>query len=357
MAEESFQERTEKATPRRREKAREEGRVARSQELNSAVLLCLGITAVYLLGPALSIQLKQFMNHLFTEAPGMNITPDTAVNFMSSTIATFFILLGPIFIVLMVIAYGINVLQVGILFTPKPLEPKLDKLNIVNGIKRLVSVRSMVELIRDVVKVILIGTVGYISIKSQLSTFFSLSDQSVGLFAGVISKRALLVALEIGAVMLILALLDYAYQKYDFEKNIRMSKQEVKEEMKDYEGSPQTKARIRRIQREMSQRRMMREIPKADVVITNPTHLAVALKYNQDEMEAPMVVAKGERLLAERIKEIATESNVPILENKPLARALFNMCEVGSYVPAQLYRAVAEVLAYIYRLKNERVNS
>ncbi len=356
MAEESFQERTEKATPRRRQKAREEGRVARSQELNSAVLLCLGITAIYFLGPALVIQLKQFMNYLFSEAPGMMVTPDTAVSFIISTVTTFFILLGPIFIILMVIAYGVNVLQVGILFTGKPLEPKLDKLNIVNGIKRLFSVRSMVELTRDVIKVILIGVVGYISIKSQLNSFYLLSDQSIGLFAGVMGKQALMVALQIGAVMLILALLDYAYQKYDFEKNIRMSKQEIREEMKDYEGSPHTKARIRRIQREMSSRRMMREIPKADVVITNPTHLAVALKYNQDEMEAPMVVAKGERLLAEKIKEIATDADVPIIENKPLARALFNMCEIGSYVPAQLYRAVAEVLAYVYRLKGEKVH-
>jgi len=356
MPEESFQERTEKATPRRRQKAREEGRVARSQELNSAVLLCLGITAIYFLGPALAVQLKQYMTYLFTEAPGMVVTPDTTVGFFTSTITTFFLLLGPIFVVLLVIAYSVNVLQVGILFTSKPLEPKLDKLNIVNGIKRLVSVRSMVELIRDIIKVTLIAIVGYISIKSQLNSFFLLSDQSVGLFAGVMSKQALMVALQIGAVMLILALLDYAYQKYDFEKNIRMSKQEIKEEMKDYEGSPQTKARIRRIQREMSNRRMMREIPKADVVITNPTHLAVALKYNQSEMEAPMVVAKGERLLAEKIKEIATEANVPIVENKPLARSLFSMCEVGSYVPSQLYRAVAEVLAYVYRLKSEKVH-
>ncbi len=355
MADENFQERSEKATPRRRQKARQEGRVARSQEMNSAVLLCLGISAIYFLGPALAIQLKQFMTYLFSEAPRMMVTPDTAVHFFISTISTFFILLGPIFVILLVIAYGINVLQVGLLLTSKPIEPKLDKLNIVNGIKRLVSVRSMVELIRDVIKVILIGIVGYISIKSQLDSFLLLSDQPVGLFAGVMSKQALMVALQIGAVMFILALLDYAYQKYDFEKNIRMSKQEIKEEMKDYEGSPHTKSRIRRIQREMSNRRMMREIPKADVVITNPTHLAVALKYNLDDMEAPMVVAKGERLLAEKIKEIATEANVPIIENKPLARALFNMCEIGSYVPAQLYRAVAEVLAYIYRLKGEKV--
>jgi len=355
MAEESFQERTEKATPQRRQKARQEGRVARSQELNSAVLLCLGITTIYFIGPALATQLKQLMIYLFSEAPGIVINSNTIVKFFTSIIITFFIFLGPILIILTAIAYGINVLQVGILFTSKPLEPKLDKLNIVNGVKRLISVRSMVELVRDVIKVILIGIVGYISIKSQMDSFYTLSDKSVGLFAGQLSLHALRVALQIGVVMLILALLDYAYQKYDFEKNIRMSKQEIKEEMKDYEGSPQTKARVRRIQREMSNQRMMKEIPNADVVITNPTHIAIALKYDQNKMDAPTVVAKGERLLAEKIKELAKEAGVPIVENKPLARGLFNMCEIGSYVPAQLFRAVAEVLAYVYRLKSKKV--
>lgn len=155
--------------------------------------------------------------------------------------------------------------------------------------------------------------------------------------------------------MLVLAILDYAYQKYDFEKSIRMSKQEIKDEYKDTEGSPQIKARVRQIQRDMSRRRMMQDVPKADVIITNPTHIAVALKYNPDEMDAPLVLAKGERLIAERIKEIARESGVPVVENRPLARALFSMCEVGSYVPTKLYRAVAEVLAYVYRLKGAGV--
>ncbi|MDD3733258.1 MAG: EscU/YscU/HrcU family type III secretion system export apparatus switch protein, partial [candidate division Zixibacteria bacterium] len=147
--------------------------------------------------------------------------------------------------------------------------------------------------------------------------------------------------------------LDYMYQRYDFEKSLKMSKQDIKDENKDTEGSPQIKARIRQMQREMARRRMMQEIPKADVVITNPTHLAVALKYDPAEMQAPMVVAKGERLIAEKIKEIAYEHDIPVIEDKPLARALFKMCDIGQLVPANLYRAVAEVLAYVYRLKNK----
>lgn len=356
MAEDQFQERTEKATPRRREKARKEGKVVRSAELNSAVILCLGIVTIYFIGPLLVTQLRQFMTYIFSEAPNMSTDFDSIVALFSSNILTFFLLLGPILVILVLIAYGINVLQIGILFTSKPLEPKLDKLNIANGIKRLFSVRSLFELVRDTVKLILIAIVGYISVKSQLGTFFALSDNSVAVFAGTMGTTALKTSLHIGAAMLFLAILDYAFQKYDFEKSIRMSKQDIKDEMKDTEGSPHTKARIRQIQREMSRKRMMQEIPKADVVITNPAEIAVALKYDKGKMEAPMVVAKGERLIAETIKELARESDVPIIENRPLARALFNMCDIGSYVPGKLYRAVAEVLAYVYRLKGEKVS-
>jgi flagellar biosynthetic protein FlhB len=355
MAEEQFQERTERATPRRREKAREEGKVARSNELNSAVILCLGMGTLYFMGPLLVGQLKQSMVFIFREAPHVTVTRDTIVPFFIDQMVKFFIIMGPILAVLTFIAYGINVLQVGVIFTGKPLEPKLDKLNIANGIKRLFSVRSLVELARDTIKLVLIAVVGYWSIKSQVPAFFPLSDNSIPVFAGAVGKMALKTAFQIGLVMLFLAILDYAFQKYDFEKSIRMSKQEVKDEFKDTEGSPQIKARIRQIQREMSRKRMMKEIPKADVVVTNPTHVAVALRYTQEEMEAPMVVAKGERLIAEKIKEIAREAGVPIVENKPLARALFNMCEIGSYVPNELFRAVAEVLAYVYRLKGQKV--
>jgi flagellar biosynthetic protein FlhB len=353
MAEENYQERTEKATPRRRQKAREEGKVARSQELNSAVILCLGIVTIYIVGPLLLTQLKQFMAHVFMEAPSMSADFDSVIALFKSNILTFFLLMGPLLIVLVAIAYGINVLQVGMLFTAKPLEPKLDKLNIANGIKRLFSVRSLFQLARDVAKLAVVGIVGYLSIKSQVDTFYALSDNSVPVFAGAMGKMALKTSLQIGAAILLLALFDYAYQRYDFEKSIKMSKQEIRDELKDTEGSPQTKARVRQIQREMSRKRMMQEIPKADVVVTNPTHIAVALKYDHEEMEAPMVVAKGERLIAEKIKEIAVDAGVPIVENRPLARSLFNMCDIGSYVPAKLYRAVAEVLAYVYRLKQK----
>jgi flagellar biosynthetic protein FlhB len=356
MPEEQFQERTEKATPRKRKKVREEGRVARSQELNSAVMLLLGTTAIYFMAPVLGDQLHKVMTTILRDAPLMDRSFNSILSFFSNRIVDFFIILAPIFAILAVIAYGINVLQVGILFSSKALEPKLDKLNIVNGFKRLISVRSLVELVRDVLKITVIAVVGYKIISSHMDTYFMLSDNTVSVFTGTMGTLALTTTLKIAAVLLLLALFDYAYQKYDFEKNIKMSKQEIKDEMKDTEGSPQIKQRVRQIQRDMVRRRMMTEIPQADVVVTNPTHIAIALKYEADKMDAPMVVAKGERLLAERIKEIALESDVPVVENKPLARALFKMCDVGSYVPAKLYRAVAEVLAYVYRLRGTEVN-
>jgi len=355
MSEDSFQERTEKATPRRREKARKEGRVARSNELNSAVILCLGLTTVYFMGPYLTGAIKSHMTYIFSEAPNIKVTMNSAGNFLSNNILEFFIVIGPILAIIGVIAYAINALQVGIMFTTKPLEPKFDKLNLAKGMKRLISARSLVQLVRDVLKITLIATVGYYIIKAAIPIYYSLSNESIDTFASTMGTMAIMTALKIGIIIFILAILDYAYQKYDFEKSIRMSRQEIKEEMKDTEGNPQLKSRVRQMQRELTRKRMMQEIPKADVVITNPTHIAIALKYNQNEMDAPMVVAKGERLIAQKIKEIAREAGVPIVENKPLARALFKMCDIGSSVPGKLFRAVAEVLAFVYRQKTGKV--
>jgi len=356
MADEQFQERTEQATPRRRQKAREEGRVPRSQELNSAVMLMLGAATIYFMGPTLGDQLKKLMIYIFTEAPKIEGGIDSMIAFINQRVINFFLVLAPILAVLTVVAYGVNVLQVGFMVSTKAIEVKFDKLNVVSGFKRLVSARSLFQLVRDLIKIGIVAFVGYKCIAAEMDSYFLLPDNTVGFFTGTMGIAALTTTLKIAAVLLVLAVIDYAYQKYDFEKSIRMSKQEVKQEMKDTEGSPQVKSRIRQIQREMSRQRMMQEIPKADVVVTNPTHIAVALKYDMEEMDAPMIIAKGERLLAERIKEIATEHEVPIIENKPLARALFKMCDIGSYVPDKLYKAVAEVLAYVYRLKGKKVN-
>jgi flagellar biosynthetic protein FlhB len=209
------------------------------------------------------------------------------------------------------------------------------------------------ELCKNIVKISLIGIVGYYAVESEMQHVALLPDMSVGQIMGFIGAAAFRVALKCSLMLVALAILDYAYQRWEFEKSIRMTKQEIKEEMKNTEGNPQIKSRIRQVQRDVAFRRMMSDVPKADVVVTNPTQIAVALKYDMEEMEAPEVVAKGQRLIAERIKEIAKENDIPIVENKPLARALFKACDVGMQIPANLFRAVAEVLAYVYKLNGE----
>jgi flagellar biosynthetic protein FlhB len=355
MAEESFQERTEKATPRRRRKAREEGRVARSMELNSALIVCLGFLTLYLTGPYMVNQVRELMGYTFANAPLIASSDPTFVTVFGSMMKRFFTILLPLFGIMVVIGLGSNIVQVGFKISPKALEPKLEKLNLAKGLKRLFSVRKLVELVRDSLKLLVVFYVAYLAIRQEFNNFFLLPDMSTLQFGITIGRLALVIALKIGAAIFVIGVLDYLYQRYDFEKSIKMSKQDLKDESKDTEGSPQNKSRIRQLQRELARRRMMQEIPKADVVVTNPTHLAVALKYDPQEMAAPLVVAKGERLIAERIKEIAYEHDIPVIEDKPLARALFKMCEVGQFVPANLYRAVAEVLAYVYRLKGKTI--
>ncbi len=356
MADQDFQERTEKATSRRREKARERGKVAKSMELNSAAVIALGFLTLYMLGSHLAGQLQSLMRSIMANAPFVAASDPTFYGPFVDNIFKFFLMVGPIFAVLVVIAIGVNVAQIGFRITPKAMEPKFEKLNLVSGLKRLVSVRSLAMLVRDVLKLVVVGTVAYLAISYEFESFFKLADMTVPQVAAIMGKLALKLALIIGAVMLAIAVLDYLYQKYEFEKSIRMSRQELKDEHKETEGSPQVRSRVRQIQMQMARSRMMQAVPLADVVVTNPVHLAVALKYEQSESEAPMVVAKGQRRIAEQIKQIAREHDIPIVEDKPLAQALFKMCDVGQFIPAQLYRAVAEMLAYVYRLKGKALS-
>lgn len=356
MAEEQFQERTEQATSRRRDKAREEGRVARSAELNSAAILCLGFLTLYLLGPSLAEQSMEIVRYTLANAPAIAAADPTFISTFGSYVIKFFMLLAPVLVVMVLVAIAVNAAQVGFRITPKTLEPKLDKLNPLNGLKRIFSARSAVQLARDTIKLIVIGLVAYVAIRAEFDEFFSLPDMTVLQFGSRMGVVTLTVALKIGAVVLAIAILDYIYQRFEFEKSIRMTKQEIRDEYKETEGSPQLKSRIRQVQREMARHRMMKDVPTADVVVTNPTHIAVALRYDPADMDAPYVVAKGERLVAERIKRIAQEHDIPIVEDKPLARALFKLCDVGQMVPGNLYRAVAELLAYAYKLKGKVVS-
>jgi len=345
------QERTEKATPRKIRRARREGQVARSTELNSVVVISFGFLAIYILGPMIFGNIAALMKHSFTQAPHIVVNPASLQLVFRDRIFTYAAIVGPLLLTVAVLAYAINVSQTGILFSIKGLAFKPEKFDLAKGFKRLVSKKSIVEMIRDIIKIILITIVTYYTISGWMPKLMTLGDATVGQYAATLGKLALILAIKISVVLLFVALFDFAFQRYDYATNLKMSKQEVKEELKETEGNPQLKGRIRQVQREMARQRMMSEIPRADVVVTNPVHLAVALRYDPKDMPSPMVVAKGQRLIAEKIKEIAREHGIPVVENRALAQSLFKLVDVGQFIPGTLYRAVAEVLAYIYRTK------
>lgn len=354
MAEDQFQEKTEDASPRKREKAREQGQVAKSIELNGALMLSLGCASILALAPFVGSQMNSMMIDLMSHAAEYASFTDGLQALATTQVMSFLIMVGPIMLVLLLIGTGASIMQVGFKITPEAMAPKLEKLNVLSGLKRLFSMRSGVTLVRDTIKLILIGIVAYAVIVNEVDQLILLPDSSIGQIVIHMTEVSLWVGIKIGAVMLVMGGLDYFYQRYELEKTLRMSKQELKEEYRDSEGSPKIKSRIRQIQRDRSRQRMMQAVPTADVVITNPTHLAIALKYDADSMNAPTVVAKGERLVALRIRELAMQSGVPVIEDKQLARALFKLCDIGQMVPQSLYRAVAELLAYVYRLKSEK---
>ena len=345
-------EKTEEPTAKKRADARKKGQVARSQEINSAFVLLIGFFGLKLLWDSIYSTIATYTTYVFSN---LNQTVDTE-NILRIFIGIVIILAKtafPIMIFIMLIGLAVNFFQVGLNFNTESIEFKLDKLNPINGFGRIFSKRSLVELAKSFFKILVIGFFLYRFIHEQILAmpqfmFFDLTT-SLALVAEIIFRMAFVV---IGVIM-IMSFLDYGYQKWQTTQDLKMSKQEVKDEMKQTEGDPQIKGKIRQKQRQMAMARMMKEVPKADVIITNPTHYAVALSYEQG-MTAPTVIAKGQDLVAQRIKEIGREARVPIIENKPLARTLFAVVQVGDSVPQELYQAVAEVLAYVYRLKHGR---
>ncbi len=339
------EERTEEATPRRRQEARRRGQVARTRELPSTLLILATLGFLYMAKNYYFEAFKGMFNYFLGNA----YSRETLQSSFPVSLFLLSKLLLPLFLLLVVVGIFSYVVQFGFLFSLEVISPKFDKLNPVNGLKNLFSKRALVELVKSAIKVLLVLWVAYPIIKSQAlgaTSLFAMSPEQI--FAHLLKASGSLV-LKVGILFLFISLLDYGYQRWEHEQSLKMTKQEVKEELKQQEGDPQVKARIRRIQRELARKRMMQEVPKADVVITNPVEIAVALKYDAERMNAPKVVAKGAGELAKRIREIARKSGVPIVENRPLARMLYKMVEVGEEIPEALYKAVAEVLAYVYR--------
>lgn len=348
-------EKTEQATPKRRQEARKKGQVLRSQEITSALVLLLTFVSLRYLFPYIFGEVHVYTSQMLATLPGSGLELPAVYRMMWEAVFLLFRVALPVMAVAMVAGLLANYMQVGFLLTTETIQFKLDRLNPLEGCKRIFSKRAFFELFKSLWKVGVVGYLMYATIRDNLTVFPLMLDMELWAAAALIGDITFTLVWRAGLLLLALAAADYLYQRYEHEKALRMSKQEVKEEYKEIEGDPQLKGKIKERQRLLAQRRMMQEVPKADVVITNPTHLAVALRYEDKKMAAPVVVAKGQDLLAERIKEIARKHDVAIVENKPLAQTLYRTVDLGQAVPRELYQAVAEILAFVYRLKKKRI--
>jgi flagellar biosynthetic protein FlhB len=355
VPEQKDQDKTEPATPKRREDARKKGQVAQSREIPSAMILLSSMIVLFFSGSWMFLSMTDFMASVFRNICSLNHLQTADPNaLMLEIFKQILSVLMPLMLAVLIAGIAANLFQIGFLFTGAPLVPKLSKLNPLEGIKRLCSMRSLAELIKSIFKLLFVGSISFFMIKGEIVNIPSLIQLSIVDTLLFISKVSFKICFYTFLALLILSILDYTFQRWQHEKSLRMTKQEVKDEFKQREGDPAVKARIKSIQREMAQRRMMKSVPEADVIITNPTQLAIALKYDKETMMAPRVTAKGAGYIAERIKKISRENNIPLVEHKPLAQILFKVVEIGGFVPVNLYRAVAEVLAYVYRLKAEK---
>ena len=352
MAQESFQEKTEQATPQRKREAKEKGNVPRSNEVNSAVILIISSLVFLILGKSMYHQLFILIKSVLMNLSSIDINIDNLQDMAIKGGTSFALITGPFMLIVMVGGVISNVMQSGITFTASSLQPKIEKISPLAGLKRMFSLRSLVELVKNILKLLIIGYVSYKTVKNEFDGFLYLSGQDASQIAAFIGTMCLKLSIRVGLVFAVIAALDFAYQKYEYLKNLKMTKQEIKEEFKQAEGDPMIKSRIRAIQRERSRSRMLKEVPQADVVITNPTHYAVAIKYDPEKSSAPIVVAKGMRKLAQKIKQIARENNVPVIEKPLVARMLYKSAQVGDEIPMELYQVVAEILAHVYQMKN-----
>lgn len=350
------QERTEPATPKRREDARKKGQVAKSVEVNSSAIILISILFFFFAGTYMVEKMSLYSRLIFENINSIVVNSDNLQDYLEVAATGFLKVIFPFIVTIMMIGLAINFLQIGPLFSFEPLKPKFSKINPLSGMKRvLFSRKAVVELVKSILKIVSVGIIAYYSIKAQIEDNILLIDQSPLQIFGYAGNAAFSLGLKIMLALVLISILDFIFQKFDFERSIRMTKQEIKDEMKQMEGDPNVKARIRSIQREMSRRRMMDAVPEADFVITNPVEIAVALKYDPGDMEAPRVLAKGRKKVAIKIRELAIENDIPIVEDKPLAWALFRAVEVGDFIPDDLFQAVAEVLAYVYKLRNKKL--
>ncbi len=352
-------EKTEEATPKKLENAREEGQVAKSQDLNTAVLLLILFTCLKVFGGFMFQRIYGMYHYFFGNIADVlmdDFNKKRVMSVMFFGAREIFITALPILAFALIGAFVVNVVQVKWKVTAKPMMPKFTKINPINGFKRMFSKDKVVELVKSIAKVGILFYVVYDSLKDEWGMILNIYYLDVISAVKLIVDTVLMISFKITVAFLIIAFADYLYQRWKFKDDMKMTKQEVKDEYKNTEGNPQIKGQIRRKMQEASRRRMMQDLPEADVVITNPTHLAVALKYDKEKAEAPVVIAKGADYLAEKIKQTARENKIEIVENKPLARMLYHNVDLGAEIPPELYQMVAEILAYVYGLQGQAVS-
>ncbi|WP_066683545.1 flagellar biosynthesis protein FlhB [Christensenella intestinihominis] len=349
-------EKTESATPKRRQDARERGQVLKSMELVMTGCLLIMFAALKFLTPVVAQGIMDLTGSFLSGQymPDGMLTVDNVGRVMQQMIFGFLQVMLPILAVAVVAAVLINVVQTGFLFSTKALEPKMSRLNIAEGFKRLFSGRTLFELVKSILKIVVIGVIIYIEISADLPAFSMMLNPGLKTSILQVADMIFNAGFKILLFLAVIALMDYMFQRRKFEKDLMMTKYEVRMEMKQQEGDPQIKGKIRQKQRQMAMMRMMQDVPNADVIITNPTQYAVALEYDDQKGSAPFVIAKGKDVIAAKIKEIAGEHKIEIVENKPLARSLYVMCEIGDQIPVEMYQVVAEILAQVYKKRNRK---
>ncbi len=351
-------EKTEPATAKKLREAREDGKVAKSKELTAAFSLIVLFLVLKIFIGNVGTGFLEVFHYVFNMIPDFisinakDLSTQAISSLFLVVIQKMLVLVAPFFIFGFAITLIISIVQVGWKISAKPMKPKFDKFNPVNGFKRIFSKDSLFELLKSILKIVLIAIITYTSIKDKANDIFILYDIHLNQALAMCGDIILDTGLKISIVYLVIGIADWVFQKYRFNEDMKMTKQEVKDEYKNTEGDPQIKGKQRQRMREASARRMMQDVPKADVVITNPTHIAVAVKYDAEKQRAPVVLAKGEDHLAQRIREAAKEHNIQIVENKPLARMLYANVDIGSEIPPELYQAVAEILAMVYNNKH-----
>ena len=356
MAEQqAAQDKTEQATPKRQEDAKDKGNVAKSQDLNSVVLLFAGIFGLSYTSDEILGAFTGLARNVYNNSAYMDLTKDTVAFYASEFLKVFLTIAGPVLLMLLFAGLIINYVQVGFIFAKKALSPKFEKISPAKGLKRMFTMTKLVELAKGIAKIALVAYVAFYVLRSHIDEFWLLAFDTVPGTMSYLGAILFEMTVKIGLLLIVLGVADFAYQKYDHNKNLKMTKQEVKEESKQYESNPEMKGKMKSAMLQASRSRMLQVVPDATVVVTNPTFIAIAIKYDPVlKTDAPKVLAKGKRKMAQKIKDIAKANNIPVIENKPLARGLYDYAQPGSEIPVFFYEAIAEILAEVYKMNKSK---